>query len=207
MDFLKDFFVNPSWLGLLAIIAALIFLYFRDKEQTKRQQKANEVSDEKEKKINDKREEYYQIIDRNTDAIELLVQNNTNKVSLMQAEDIITKTLASSKAVIEREVRCIFMNNHRENPKRQEKIRKKLINTTTKAFESDTKMLSQLYYKDKSLADFLINIQQKVFFDELLRLIFTTGGVVEHELADIISFLDSEFDLFVLKGKKFYNNL
>lgn len=207
MEFLKDFFINPSWLGLLAIIAAFIYLYLRDKEQTKRQQKEKSITAKKEKQTDDKREQYYQIIDRNTDAIEQLITNNTNKVSLMQAEAIIEKTLLTSKAIIEREIRCIFKNNHREKPKRQEIIRNKLTNITIKAFESDAKMLNQLHYKDKSLAEFLLNIKQERFFNELIKLIFTTDGVVESELNDIITFLDSEFEMFILKGKKYYNRL
>ncbi len=205
MDFLKDFFVNPSWLGLLAIVATLVYFYLRDRMQAKVRKKDKHESAEKEKTAAKKQEFYYQTIDRNTDAIEQLIANNTNKVSLMQAEEIITKTLLASKGTIEREVRDIFKNNHRESPKRQEIIRKKLINITVKAFESDTKMLLSLHYKDKNLAEFLINIKQEKFFKELLRLVFSTGGVMENELSDVITYLDNEFEMFILQGKKFYN--
>lgn len=207
MEWLNEFFKNPSWIGLIAVGMVLIFFYLRDVKKQKKENNEKEIQQKKETEKENRREHYYQIVDRSTDAIELLINNNTNKVNLMQAENIISRTLYSSKAIIEREIRRIFEHNHRENSNRQKIIKQSLVNVTMNVFENDIKMLSQLYYKHKSLSEFLLNLDTEKFFNELIKLVFTTGGIAENELRDIIAFIDSEFDMFILNGKKYYNNL
>ena len=98
MEWLNEFFKNPSWIGLIAVGLVLAFFLIRDRNAKKNT--ANEKKQEqiKQKAQMEKQETAYKTIDRLSDAIELLIENNTNKVNLMTAENIITSTLRASKA-------------------------------------------------------------------------------------------------------------
>ncbi len=207
MDILKEFFKNPNWISAIVVVAYFAYKLIDNAITTGKQRLEKKMKAQKEKEETEKKEKSYKALDRLSDAVELLVQKETNHVSLMTAENIITNTLNASKAVIKDEIRRIFVNNHRENAQRQKIIKQAIANVTTTAFENDVKQLSTLCYKNRKLSEFLTNIDADKFYSDLMKLVFTTGGNPDDELRDIIYFIDSSFDTFILNGKKYYNNL
>lgn len=207
LSFLEAYFQNPSWAATLVIIfvAILVFTYMiiRDKKNKK---KTEDIATNQNKQT-EKQQSLADSFDNLSDEVKLLVNNYTNKVSLMTAEQIISKTLLASKSVIKDEIQRIFENNHRENAQRQEIIKQSITNVTLSVYEDDIKFLSSLYYKSKQLSDFLFSIEIDSFFSDLVKLIFTTAGNPESEQKDIMMFLDNQFKMFILKGQKYYTNL
>ncbi|MEA3450881.1 MAG: hypothetical protein U9Q83_03150 [Bacteroidota bacterium] len=218
MEWINEFFKNPSWIGLITVGLVLGYFLIRDRNTKKAVQQEKEIEQKKvqeEKEVQQKNVEEayerqeisYKTIDKMADELQRLNDNATNKVNLMVSENIITKTLLASKAILRTEIRRIFEHNHRENARRQAIIKQSIANVSLSIYEDDIKMLSALYYKNKQLSDFLINIDTELFFSKLLKLVFTFGGNLETELTDTMMFIDSQFNMFILKGKKYYNNL
>ena len=207
MDILKEFFKNPNWISAIVVVAYFAYKLIDNAITTGKQRIEKKIKAEKEKSDAEKKEKSYKALDRLSDAVELLVQKETNQVNLMAAENIITNTLNASKAVIKEEIRRIFKHNHRENAQRQQIIKNAIRIVTLTAFENDIKTLSTIYYKNTKLANFLLNIDTDDFYKNLLKLLFSTNGNVADELRDVIYFLDSSFETFILTGKKYYSNI
>ncbi len=204
---MNDFFANPSWISLIGIVVFFGYQLIKQYISEKKFKVEKKNNQDKEKSEQDKKEASYKVLDRLSDAVELLIAKETNNVNLMTAENIIQAKLNESKAIIKNEINRIFKQNHRDNINRQKMIKQAIANVSRTVYENDIKKLKSVYYKNKSLNEFLINIDNDIFYDNLLKLLFTTGGNAEDERADIMYYISSSFDTFILNGKKFYNNL
>lgn len=200
LSFLEAYFNNANWPATIFLIIAitLLFVYMLRRDKKTKLKTAT---------IATKQDDLSAALDKMSDAVELLINNNTNKVNLMMTESIIKVTLLSSKHKIKDEIRRIFKQNHRESAQRQPFIKQSIANVTLSTFENDIKTLSMLYYKSKKLSEFLININNEAFFGKLIKLVFATGGDTEKDFDDIMMFIDSEFDKFIILANKYYNKL
>lgn len=207
MEWLNEFFKNPSWIGFLAVLAVLIYMLTRDYMKQKNDKKEKENQQKKDNETIQRQEISYKTIDRLADELQRLNDREVNKVNIMTAEHIISSKLNESKGVIKEEIRRIFAQNHRENAIRQKIIKQSVTNLTISIFQHDIKLLNSIYYKNRRLSEFLTNIDNETFFNEMIKLLFTTGGNPQSELQDILMYIDSQFNLFILQGKKYYNNL
>ena len=204
---MNEFFKNPSWISLLGVIGFFVYQIIKQYLSEKKQKNEKIQTNKKEKEYAIKQEANYKAIERLSEAIERLIDKEINSVNLMTAETIITAQLLKSKAIIKDEVRRIFIHNHRDNVNRQKHIKNAIRNITLTAYDNDIKALNPVLYKNKRLSEFLTNIDNAAFFKSLLQLIFATTGKPESELADIMWFIDSSFETYILNGKKYYSNL
>ena len=207
MEGMNEFFKNPSWISLLGIVAFFGYQIVKQIITDKKARAEKSVNQGKAKIEQTKTDKAYKSFDRLADAVELLISKETNNVNLMTAEVIIQAKLNESKAIVKEEILRIFKQNHRDNINRQTIIKQAIANVTRTVFENDLKKLKSIYYKNKSINEFLININKELFFDQLIKLIFTTGGQPVNELSDIMYYINSSFDTFILNGKKYCNNL
>lgn len=203
MGDLQKFFENPSWISLLGIV-----VFFAYQIIIKEIEKSNEKkAKDEQKKKSERQETSYKTIDRLSDAVEMLINKDINNVNLITAESIITSKLNESKAIIEREIRRIFIQNHREKTQRQRIIKSAIKSVVIDTFDNDIKVFSNIFYKNKRLADFLTTIDPDFLIESILELVFTTGGIPESELTDVVFLLDSSYNSYILAGKKYLNNI
>ena len=197
---LDNFFENPTWMSAIVIVVFLIAQVIIVYLQTRGRKKDRvQNSDNSNKTVN--------AISSLSNKIQILLDKEVNTVNLQNAESVICSTLRKSEAIIKDEIRRVFFHNKRHESARQNIIKKALSATTLTSYNDNVNTLSKFYYKEKTLAEFLTNINQEDFFKGLLALVFNKSESNNTDLLDCIYYIESSFSSYITNAKSYYSNL
>lgn len=197
---LDSFFENPTILSTIVLIAFVlgnvVIVYYQNRNNKKQR-------DDNKSAANDT----VSAINTLSNKIQIFLDKEVNNINLQNAENITTSTLRKSEAKIKDEVRRIFFHNNRKEPARQKIIKKALQAVTITAFNNDLNALSKLFYKEKNIAEFLVNVDKEDFFHGLLQLVFQKSTNDNTDLQDCIYYIESSFNSYITNAKSFYSKL
>ncbi len=197
---LSNFFDNPTLLSAIVVFAIILGNVLSVYFQNRHNKKIREVS-------KDASGQTVSAIDNLSNKIQIFLDKEVNNVNLQNAENIITASLRKSEAKIKEEVRRIFFYNNRSEPHRQQIIKKALAAVTLTAYTNDTNALSKLFYKEKTISEYLINVKKEEFFSGLLQLVFNKSSNDNTDLQDCLYYIESSFNSYITNAKSYYSNL
>jgi len=200
MNLIPDaFFENPTTTSAIVVIIFVLSQVAIVLLQNRKHKKDHKRADETAKQT-------VYTFEQLTNKIQALIDKEINNVNLVAADIIITSVLTRSKNTIIKEVRRIFTHNHREKVYRQKLIRRSFGSLTKAVYESDMHDLSNFYYKEKRLSEFLTNIDTDDFFHSILNLVFSVNNA-ESDFNDVVFSIESYFDSYIIQARQYYSNL
>ncbi len=196
---LTEFFKNPT--DSSAIVAAIvvisqIVMYLL---QNKKAKKDNIRADNTQQKNTE-------AFDGLTNKVQLLIDKEINHVNLSAAEIVIKGVLYNSKHAILQEIKRIFTQNHRDRDDRRTLIKRAYGSLTEALYKKSVQELSQFYYKEIKLSEFLCSIDKDDFFTKTMEQIFTISNP-NTDYSDTVLIVDNYFDSYLIHAREYLQNL
>ena len=196
---LDKFFENPSWEGVVAIllitVATLIIIYWRKEWQKEA------------KKTEDKRRKYSATLAKLSAQVSVLSEPDKNTLGIQSTDRILTAVFRTAENALKSEMFRIFKENHRQESKRQEVIKRVVENVTVNTYDNCKNTLKQLNYKTENLSEAMGYFEIKELREGVLKHVFDKGESDMQDIKDTFDFLETFFTAIITSSKSYYLNI
>ena len=190
---LDSFFENPTILGAIVIIVFILGqvaqVYFQNKNGKKMR--------------NDNKSSNNDVANK----IQLLIDKERNNLSLQASDEVLRSYLRRAENTVKNEVMRIFHHNNRDNRKRQIVITKSVNSIVTTVYDSCINSLKKLYYKEKSISEFITYFDTQELADGLLSHIFDKSENDIQDMQDSLYYVETYFTSIITNAKSYSSNL